>query len=131
MRHVLESYRKAADIVHELNAFAEAGQSQIQQMAGEGRELEKPLRDGTFERDTPEFAECEKKCLQLESSINRKKSTTEREVKQRNTKAKLAIFQDVSEAIRRRRDAQAIRLWACRRSRRARARRPRPVRAES
>jgi len=100
IREVLQQYKKTEDMNQEVRKAMLAGNTRIEQMVGQGRELEKPLRDGTIEKETPEFDERERKVLQIATNVSTFKAVKERELKQQEIKALLAVYQDISEAVR-------------------------------
>jgi Skp family chaperone for outer membrane proteins len=101
MAEVLRQYKKSDDLLQDVKAQFDAGNSRIQQLVGQGRELEKTLQDGTLDKDSPEYAEREKKVIQLSVNVKNFKSVKEKELKAGQAKALLGIYRDVAEAAQR------------------------------
>jgi Skp family chaperone for outer membrane proteins len=97
---VYRQYKKTEDMSQEVKKAMSAGNARIEQMVEQGRDMEKPLRDGTLEKESPEFAEREKKVHQLAGNISTFKAVKERELKQQEIKALLEVYEDVTEAVR-------------------------------
>src|SRR5260221_3985663 len=68
-------------------------------MLGKGRELEKPMLDGTMDKESPEFLDREKKVIQLSANVSRCKAVAEKEIKQQGAKASLALHQEVINVV--------------------------------
>lgn len=99
MNLVLQQYKKSDDVILQVKAATEEGNAAIKQMVGKGRELEKPMLDGTMEKDSPEYLEREKKVIQLSANVSRYKAAAEKELKQQGAKATLALHQDVVNVV--------------------------------
>jgi Skp family chaperone for outer membrane proteins len=96
---ILRTYKKSADVREEVKAFGEASSAKLGQMINEGRELEKPLVDGTLERDTPEFAEREAKVKQMAKRAQTEKSIADAQLKQQQARVMIAVYRDVIDAV--------------------------------
>jgi Skp family chaperone for outer membrane proteins len=99
MRQILENYKKSADVLQEVREFEEANKAKISQMLTEGRELEKPMIDGSLSRDTPEYADRETKVKQLASRAHTAKTIADAELKQHQSRAMMAVYRDVVGAV--------------------------------
>lgn len=97
---ILKSYRKWETVQQQLEAEFEAGRARVHELSAQGQEKEKAFRDSKLDRDSPEYAECEKELVQLDTSISRLKTANARDVKQHKARALMAIFRDVSDAVR-------------------------------
>ena len=100
MREVYQQYKKSADMTQEVRQAMQAGNARIEQMVGQGRELEKPLRDGTIDKETPEFDEREKKVLQLSNNVTTFKAVKQRELKP-SSEAKAMLEQSIKTSPKR------------------------------
>jgi Skp family chaperone for outer membrane proteins len=96
---ILRTYKKSADVRDEVKASEEASTAKLGQMMNEGRELEKPLVDGTLVRDTPEFAEREAKVKQLAKRAQTEKTIADAQLKQQQARVMVAVYRDVVDAI--------------------------------
>jgi Skp family chaperone for outer membrane proteins len=97
---ILRQYKKTDDLLQGVKGQVEASNARIKQLVGEGQEMEKPLRDGTLEKESPEFIELEKKIVKLSTNVSAFKSVKEREFKRSEAKALLTIYKDATEAVR-------------------------------
>jgi len=95
MAEVLRQYKKSDDLLQDVKAQFDAGNARIQQLVGRGQELEKSLQDGTLDKDSAEYAEREKKVIQLSVNVKNFKSVKEKELKAGQAKALLGIYRDV------------------------------------
>ena len=96
LAEVLRQYKKSDELVKEAKALVDAENAKMQQLLGQGQEMEKSLIDGTLDRESAEFAECEKKVIQLSARVKTLKSAKERELKTAQAKALLSIYKDVA-----------------------------------
>ena len=99
MGQILRSYKKSADVRDEIKAFEDAANAKLGQMLNDGRELEKPMVDGSLVRDTPEYAERETKVKQAASRAQTAKLIAERELNQHKGRATIGVYRDVLGAI--------------------------------
>lgn len=97
---VFRQYKKTEDMSQDVKTAMKEGNARIEQMVGQGREMEKPLRDGTLDKETPAFAEREKKVVQLATNVSAFKAVKEKELKQQEVKVLVSVYQDVTEAVR-------------------------------
>ncbi len=97
---VFKQYKKNTALAQEYRQVVSADSTQLEKMLGQGRELEKSLRDGTLDRESPEFFELEKKVRRAEANVNTFKAVKQRELKQQEIKVLLEVYRDVSEAVR-------------------------------
>src|SRR5262249_61493394 len=86
---VYRQYKKTEDMSQEVKKAMSAGNARIEQMVEQGRDLEKPLRDGTLDKESSEFVEREKKVHQLAGNISTFKAVKERDARQQEIKAML------------------------------------------
>jgi Skp family chaperone for outer membrane proteins len=96
MAEVLRQYKKSDDILQDVKAQFDAGNAKIQQLVGQGRDLEKSLQDGTLDKESSEYTEREKKVIQLSVNVKNFKSVKEKELKAGQAKALLGIYRDVA-----------------------------------
>jgi len=97
---VLRQYKKSDDLVKEAKAQVDAENARMQQLVGQGQEMEKSLLDGTFDKESSEYAEREKKVIQLSAKVKTLKSVKEKELKAGQAKALLGIYRDVAAVAR-------------------------------
>jgi Skp family chaperone for outer membrane proteins len=99
LNEILRTYKKSADVRDEVKAFGEASAAKLGQMINEGRELEKPLVDGTLERDTPEYTEREAKVKQMAKRAQTEKTIADAQLKQQQSRVMIAVYRDVIDAV--------------------------------
>jgi len=98
---ILRQYKKSEDLMEDVKATAEAGNAKITQLVGQGKELAKPLEEGSLDQESPEFLERERKVLRLQTYLKTLKATTEREMKKQGARATLDVYQDIQAALAR------------------------------
>jgi Skp family chaperone for outer membrane proteins len=96
LAEVLRQYKKSDDLVKDAKAQVDAENARMQQLLGEGQEMEKSLIDGTLDKESAEYAEREKKVIQLSARVKTLKSAKEKELKTAQAKALLSIYKDVA-----------------------------------
>jgi Skp family chaperone for outer membrane proteins len=98
---ILREYKKSEDLMEDVKATAEAGNAKITQLVGQGKELAKPLEEGSLDQESPEFLERERKVLRLQTYLKSFKATTEREMKKQGARASLEVYQDIQAVLER------------------------------
>ncbi|MGE5191849.1 MAG: OmpH family outer membrane protein [Deltaproteobacteria bacterium] len=96
---VLRKYRKYEDVSQEAKAAREAAGVRYRQKVEHVQELGKELQEAKLERESPQYAEKEKKFYQLSAGIDTFRAVTEKELKQSEARILLAIYQEVTGAV--------------------------------
>jgi Skp family chaperone for outer membrane proteins len=100
LAEVLRQYKKSDDLLEDVKSQFATEKAKIDQWVGQGQELEKSLLDGSLDKDSDEFAERQKKVIQLSAKVKTFKSVKEKELKLGQARALLGIYNEVVSVVR-------------------------------
>jgi Skp family chaperone for outer membrane proteins len=99
MGDVLRKYKKAEDLTEVVKSAAEAAQAKDRENVVRTQELGRELQVAEIDQDSPEFREKEKKIVQLSTNVKAFRAVTQKDLKKRQARALLDIYQDVTAAV--------------------------------
>lgn len=97
---VIRQYAKTADAMQDVKAAAEAVTARDKEKLTKYQELGKGLKEAELDPESPEFRSKEKKIVQLSAEITTSRAVADKDLKQREAKALISIYQDAKEAVR-------------------------------
>lgn len=97
---VLRQYARTAEITEQVKSAVENASAKDKEKYAKIQELGKGLKDAELDPESPEYRKEEKKITQLSAEFTTSRAITEKELKQREAKAVLSLYQDAREAVR-------------------------------
>lgn len=99
MSYLFQNYEKLEDLRQSIKAAAEDAQAKAKGYIEKARTIEEQLKSGEFENGSTEFVERENKVIELSSRFEMFKATTQKDLKKKDAKILLTVYDDVRDAV--------------------------------